>query len=102
MTKNITIATIIIVVFVVASIYIYRHFFEFNNTQVKKYITDDTAQYGNNANTAYDIVHDAAMHILNNRSLIKQVRSYAAQTGMPKERVLINSAIGQAQAYRYI
>lgn len=101
MTKLVKYGIIIFLILMV-TMWVYRHWIEFKNSEVKKFISEEADQYGDNAETVYKILHDSVQDILSNKNLVDQVRTMAGSTGMPKERVLVNSAIDRAKAFKYL
>lgn len=102
MTKTkIFIIVIVSLIVLLVSVYMYRHFIEFKNSEVKRLINEEASKWSGLEKAAAEITHDACMHILNSRSLTNQVRTIAKQTGVSKERALVDAAVAQAYAYKY-
>ena len=86
---------------IVVVMYVYRVFFEFNNRKVSEYIKMEADKYPDPA-TAYKVIHEGVMFVLNSRNLTSQVREIAADAKLSKERILVDSAINQCKALGYI
>jgi hypothetical protein len=82
--------------------WVYRYFFEFKNEEVSKLINTEAANFKPNDANVASILHDSVMHILGDRSLTNMVTSQAKATGLPKEKILVDAAIGLAQSQKYI
>ncbi|MES2134490.1 MAG: hypothetical protein V4506_19240 [Bacteroidota bacterium] len=100
--ENVPKLAVIAVVVILVSIWIYRHFIEFNNSEVEKNLSDNASKYAPNDKQVYSILQDSVNHILNSRSLTNQVRSFASSTGLPKEKCLVDAAFNQAKSFGYI
>lgn len=105
MTRNQKIIFFSVVGFIILMLiiyWVYRYFFEFKNDEVKKLIGDEAANFKPNEANVSLILHDSVMHILGDRSLTNMVITQAKTTGLPKEKILVDAAIGLAQSQKYI
>lgn len=84
------------------SYWVYRYFFEFNNDDVKKLIDTEAKNFKPNEAAVTNVLHESVMYILSQTALTKMVISQANATGLPKEKVLVDAAIGIAQSQKYI
>jgi hypothetical protein len=92
---------IVLLILVSAVVMVYQVFFQFNNKRVRALIMDESKNYSD-PQSAYKIMHEAVMHVLHNRSLVKQVFSYARATGTEVEQVLVNAAINECKSFGYL
>jgi uncharacterized membrane protein YvbJ len=101
MKRTLIIWTVVVVAIILVAVWVYRYFIEFKNSDVKSLIAAEASNYGDKK-TATTIIHDSAKHILNSTSLTSQVRAYSNTKGIPKEKALVDAAVAQAQAYKYL
>ncbi len=80
---------------------IYRLFLEFKNSDVRAYIAQEAAKYGDGVQ-ATKIINDGVLHILSSYTLTKQVTDYCASTGVSKEQALVTAALLDAQSKGYL
>lgn len=99
--KGIAIAAIFFLL-IIAVMFIYRVFFEFNNRKVRQYIMSETEKYGKDSTAAANVLHEGVMHILNDRFLTAQVRQTATAGNLEKERVLVDAAVLMSKNLGYI
>lgn len=95
------IIVIISLIILLVTVYLYRHFIEFKNSEVRRLIKDEAAKWPGNEGAAEDIITDGCKHILNSSSLTKQVRTISRATGASKERALVDAAVAEAFAHNY-
>lgn len=95
------VTAMILLLLVIAGVWFYKHFLEFNNVLVQSYIKSESSKYVDEKQ-AEKIITDAVNHILNSYSLTKEVKDYAKATNLEIERVLIDSAIIQAKSLNYL
>lgn len=100
--RKILLYAVIVVVVTLLVVFIYRFKFEFNNDKVKSLIQEEADKYGSNSASVYEIIHENVQHILKSSDLTKQVRLYAKANNLPKEKVLVDRAVIQAQNDKYI
>lgn len=100
-TKNIIIWAAVIIILLLVLMWLYRHFGEFNNATVRKLLNDEADKY-QDSKSAYKILHNATNSILNDSALTATVRDYAAATGLPKEKVLVDAAMSLSQSLQYL
>ena len=102
MKKHIPTIAIAIVLIVLISMFIYRHYMEFNNTEVKKLLAEEASKFGTEQENVYQVLLDNAMDIMNRRNMVSIIRDQAKVTGLPKEKILVDMTIAQAQSLKYI
>ena len=98
--RNALLAVIILFILLL-TLWIYTHFFEFKNVVVQSYISSEASKYVQEAQ-AKQIITDAVNNILNSYTLTKEVKDYAAASGLELERVLVDTAVIQAKALNYL
>jgi hypothetical protein len=93
----------LVVMLVLIGIYIYRHFLEFNNSEVDKLIKDEVKTFPPDAQPAIiDVLQDGTNEVLSNRYLLRMLRTKHKSTGISKEKLLVDAAVGVAQSHRYL
>ena len=80
---------------------IWKVFFEFDNTAVSNQVQTRLAD-SDNPTADNVIIQDGMKHILASTFLTQQVKDYAKMNNVPKEQVLVNAAVAQAQANGYL
>lgn len=104
MTKKQKIALYAVAILLLAAIamIVYRMFFQFKNSNVNQFVQAEASKYTSNPVKAANLISDSVSHILNSRSLTKQVLDYSSATGVQKEQVLVTAAVMQCKAYGYL
>lgn len=83
--------------------YIYRHFIEFNNREVNALLRKETDSFKpEDRDKVFLILKDSANSLLDTPTLTRQVRTMSRVTGLSKEKVLADAAVGHAQSLKYI
>lgn len=80
----------------------YRMFWQFNDKDVKTYIEEEAAKYGDQKDKVSAIIKDGVEHILSSHNLTQQVIKTAKGSGTPPEMELVHAAAKQCRAYGYI
>lgn len=101
MKRKLIIIAFVLVVLTLITVFVYRHYFEFKNSEVRRLINEEAAKWPGNESTAAGILNDACKHILNDWRLTAQVRKVAEATGIPKEKALVDAAIAQSFSLGY-
>ncbi len=68
---------------------------------IKKLVSEDAAKYDNPSNVE-KILMQGVKEIVTDYRLMVQAKTYAKQSGMPLERVLVNNSLALAKQYQYI
>lgn len=80
---------------------VYRMFLQFNQSEIRVYVREQAERYKDKA-AAYRIIMDGVEYILSSHNLTQQVLRSSRATGTDKEQELVNAAINQAIAFRYL
>lgn len=99
--KNIIIA-IVAFLFIALVVVVYRMFFQFNSKDVAIYIKEEADKYQGNEDVIYKLIQDGVEHTLSSHNLTQQVIKSARASKVPKEQVLVHSAIMKCKAYGYL
>lgn len=92
---------LIVLLLVIVFIAVYRYYFQFNNTKVKKYIADEAVKYNDSKGVTTEITA-GVKYILDSNNLTNQVLASAKNNGTEKEMELVHSAVMQCKAYNYL
>lgn len=92
---------IIALVLIAAVVSVYKTFFQFKNSDVKRFIKEEASKYSDPAG-AGALIHEGVMHILNDRHLSRQVIREAEMSKTPKEQVLVASGLIQCKLLGYL
>lgn len=102
-TKIIIIVFILILVLSLVFMGVYRMYIQFNPSDVKDYIQEETDKYPADKQAAvYKIIKDGVDYILSDSKLTKQVLSSAKSGNTPREAELVHAAVMQAKSYGYL
>jgi transcription termination factor NusB len=97
----IVIAIVMVIVFAYHGIY--KMYWQFNDQDVKDYITEEVNKYPADYRAAnYKQINDAVRSILRSRSEVKEVLAKAKAAGTPNEMELVHAAVMQCKAYGYL
>lgn len=96
------ITIIVALIIILIAVYLYRHFVEFKNSEVHNLIKGEAAKWPGNEKSVEAVLSDGCKHILNSYTLTKQVRTVASATGSSKEKALVDAAVAEAYAHKYL
>lgn len=97
------IIAMVVVMLVLVGIYIYRHFLEFNNSEVDRLIKDEVKTFPPDAQPAItEVLQDGTNEVLSNRYLLRMLRTKHKSTGIAKEKLLVDAAVGVATSHNYL
>jgi hypothetical protein len=102
MIKKITLYLVIFIAVFLLSMFIYRFYFEFDNSKVKAYLREEADKFGESSEAVYKLLHESVQDTLKNSDEVQQIRIYSRANKIPKERVLVDTAIIKAQNNQYI
>jgi len=80
---------------------LYRMFLQFNQKEIQVYVREQADKYKDKA-AAYRIILDGVQYILSSHNLTQQVLRSSRATGTDKEQELVNAAINQCIAFKYL
>jgi hypothetical protein len=100
--RNWTIAIIAFIILMLILYWVYKHYFEYNNDEVEDLIDDEASKFGSNKEKVAVILRESAHYVQGEKGLRKLVDVQAKQTGLPKEKLLVDAAIGVATQQGYI
>lgn len=92
---------LVAMVFVAIVAILYRMFLQFNQKEIKVYVKEQADRYKDKA-AAYRIILDGVEFILSSHNLTQQVLRSARATNTDKEQELVNAAINQCIAFKYL
>lgn len=99
--RKILLIAFVVVLLVLITTFVYLHFFELNNKEVRRLIQEEASKWPGSEAEAYSIINDGVKNIQNDWRLMSQVRKVAATTGIPKEKAIVDAAVKQCFAYGY-
>lgn len=100
-TQKIAIIAFFIILFILLMVWIYKNYFEFNNQLINSYMERESSRY-TDSSEAKKFIQEGVESILKNKDHIDQVKLYAKQTGLDKEKVLVDAALAQCKSFQYL
>lgn len=100
-TLKYTVFALIALVTVAIAAIVYRMYLQFNQSEVRIYVREQADRYKDKA-AAYRIIMDGVEYILSSHNLTQQVLRSARATGTDKEQELVNAALNQCVAFKYL
>lgn len=79
----------------------YRMIFQFNNKDVREYIMDEAKKYAD-PQAAFKVIQDGVEYVLASHNLTQQVLKMAKYNKSTNEQELVNAAINQCKAFKYL
>ena len=80
---------------------IYRMFFQFDMNEIKIYAREEADKYKDKA-SVYTIIMEGVEHVLSSHNLTQQVIRFSRSTNTDVEQELVNMAINQCVANKYL
>lgn len=92
----------LIIIITIAVIFIaYRMILQFNNKDVREYISDEAKKYAD-PTSAFKLIQEGVDYILSSNNLTQQVLKMAKYNKSTNEQELVNAAINQCKAFKYL
>lgn len=99
--KTLLIIALIIFFFIMLCVWIYKHYFEFNNDLVNSYIDREANKYQDSA-TVKDLLRDACNSALADKNAVAAVKKLAKVSGVDKEFALVETSLASLKSLGYI
>lgn len=96
-----TLMALVALVTVAIAAIAYRMYLQFNQQEIRVYVREQAARYKDQA-AAYRIIMDGVEYLLGSHNLTQQVLRSSRATGTDKEQELVNAAINQCIAFKYL